>query len=128
MKLTPLMFWLFVYFSVFLPGCGQSSNSGGGSAAANSCSASAVLGSWKSNSTTDVETFNADCSGSSSYCASVFTFPNAPAASGTVLITNSSSNNASGCAAVGTITCAYAVTGSTLTFNCGAGVANYTKQ
>ena len=97
--------------------------------AAGTCASSVVAGSWKGSisGNSDTMAFNSDCSGSSTYCKSTFTYPNITASSGSVLITNTSTNGATGCLAAGAFTCTYAISGSTLTFGCGGGTVSYTK-
>lgn len=114
---------------VGLIGCGNDSSSGS-SSDAGKCAESVVVGSWSATiaGNPDVMTFKADCSGSSSYCQSTFTYPPVSSSSGQVLVTNASTNAAYGCLPVGETKCLYEISGSIMSVSCGADVVAYTKQ
>lgn len=111
-----------------LSSCGSSSSGSGTTTGA--CASSLITGSWAGTISghVDVMTFAADCSGSSTYCASTHTVPNITATPGSVVVTVSATNGASGCLPVGQTSCAYTVNSTTLGFNCGPGAIYYTKQ
>lgn len=114
---------------LLMAGCGT--ESGSSSDTAKACNSSIVVGSWTralSATISDTMTFNADCSGTSSYCQSTFDYPNVTNSSGSVLITNKTTNAATGCLPAGETTCQYAVSGVQLTVSCGGGASTYTKN
>ncbi len=95
------------------------------------CASSPVVGAWTGvfAGNTDTLTLNSDCSGTSSYCGLVFTFPDVTADQGTALLTVTANNGKLACLKVGQDTCAYQVDpGSTLTFDCGGALLTYTSQ
>ena len=112
---------------------GGSDGSGSEGAASNAaprpCGSSVVLGAWHSKimGQPDTMTFNADCSGTASYCQSTFTYPAVTASTGQVLVTNTSTNGAVGCLPLGLTKCAYQIEGSSMSIYCGGGTFIYTK-
>lgn len=116
--------------SMTIISCGNSSGGGGGdSTPAGVCATSVLAGTWKGNiaGSEDIMTFNQDCSGSSTYCQSAFTYPNVTAIEGLVSVSNNATNAKTGCLGVGTFSCAYQISGTTLGFNCGGGTVTFTK-
>jgi hypothetical protein len=101
----------------------------GGNSTSNVCSNSLVKGSWSGTilGNADTTTFNEDCTGGSTYCAMVFTYPDATSSSGNVQFNVTATNGNAGCLAVGTHVCSYVVNGNTFQFNCGNGTATYTR-
>lgn len=126
-----------VMLALSLISCKNSSGGSGGSssegaannAAPQPCGSSIVLGSWNGSimGKPDTMTFNADCSGTASYCQSTFNYPSVTASSGQVLVTNTSTNGAVGCLPLGLTKCAYQVEGSSLTIFCGGSPFVYTR-
>lgn len=114
----------FIFACIATAAWGCSSGGGGGG---NACDGSLALGSWYDGST-DTMTFNANCSGTSSYCGSTFTVSKAIDAMGTMTVTTSATNGNPGCAPVGQMSCDYAISGNNLAFDCGSGALLYTKQ
>jgi hypothetical protein len=112
---------LILVTGLFLASCGGSSTPG-------ACSAHPLVGSWINENETDIYKFNGDCTGSSTYCESTFTYPNSTATSGSALFTVTSSNGAEGCLPIGQTTCAYAIEGTAFAADCGLGAIIYTKQ
>lgn len=110
------------YVGFLLVGC----SSGGGSSG-NACDGSLALGTW-SDGSSDVMTFEANCSGTSSYCASTFTTAKVSDANGFMTVNVSSTNGNAGCLPTGQTTCEYIISGSNLAFDCGSGPIYYTKQ
>lgn len=119
---------LVVVFLALSAGCGSSASKSDSSSS--ECAGSVVVGSWKGDlggAGADTLTFGADCKGTSSYCASSFTYPNVTATSGDVIIKNSATNGAAGCLPAGEFTCQYMIEGNGLAFRCGGGIVTYTK-
>jgi hypothetical protein len=126
-----------VIFALALISCKNSSSGSGGSSqegapavsAPQPCGSSIVSGSWHGAimGQPDTMTFNADCSGTASYCQATFTYPAVTASSGQVLVTNTSTNGAVGCLPLGLTKCAYQVEGSSMSIFCGGSTFVYTK-
>lgn len=108
-----------------LNGCGGSSggsSGGGGGEAPPACANHAALGAWISGP--DTLTFSANCTGTSTMCASTFTFTNT--STGVTTVNVLTTNGAAGCLPLGATACAYAVAGGNLSFDCGSGAVVYT--
>lgn len=111
-------------------GCGSdvASTTAGSSGA---CAGGPFVGTWSGTVAgyLDVMTLNADCTGSSTYCVSTFTYPSSTTgSSGNVAITVTASSAKSECMPVGQTTCGYSVSGNTLSFSCLGGTLTYSRN
>ncbi len=93
------------------------------------CAGTPVVGRWagKILGRGDVMTFSGDCTGSSTYCKAVFTYPNTASAFGLIDINVVSTAGNAGCLPKGTRSCGYRVRGNQLRFNCGGETLSFTR-
>ncbi len=121
MKLLTLLFTGLILFS-----CGGSDDAAN---TAGSCQDSPFIGSWSGNiaEAPDTMIFQEDCTGESSHCGSVFTYPSTTNNQGTVKIEVSANNGNVNCLPVGETSCTYVVDDIALEFTCGGDVLSYSK-
>jgi hypothetical protein len=130
MRNTHLRSALLVIGLMSLVGCNEDTERTPQSDQPTACSGAIVKGTWTGDilGNVDTLTFNEDCSGSSSYCATQFNYPMVSANSGTATISVTATNNNQGCLPMGDASCGYTVSGDTLSFDCGGSVLVYTRQ
>lgn len=73
----------------------------------------------------DTLTLNKDCSGTDSFCQTVFSYTLPVENKTTITITKSNAGTA--CLPLGTFQCKFTVTNATLAYDCGQGTLNFTK-
>lgn len=104
---------------------------GCGSEARPPCEGSVLLGTYTGMLAGNPDTlvFNADCSGTASFCQATFTHQKLTASSGTMSVTVNTGRTDPLCLSVGAHSCTYSHSGTALTFACdGSADLTYTKQ
>lgn len=125
---TPII--IIIALSYLFSGCGSDQGDAKNAAqtgAASNCSNVSFIGTWNGVTVpTDTLSLNANCQGTSSYCASQFTFTPIKT-NGQVMISIATTNGNAFCGAPGTYNCAINATEPNLTLDCGGGAVDWTR-
>lgn len=84
-----------------------------------------INGIWKDQDIIDTLILNSDCSGTDSYCGTIFTYTIPANNAGTMTITKT--NGGTGCIPIGSYSCQFTATTSTLITDCGYGTNHYAR-